>query len=81
MTQLLFFGRFSDLIENGVVTLPNTVTNTDELIVWLGETHDGFTDLWKKPGTTIVVNNEMVSRTQPINPTDEIAILSALSGG
>lgn len=81
MAHLLFFGQFSDIAENGDVALPAHVNNTDKLIVWLGETNERFTSLWNKSGTAIVVNNEIIRESQPIKTTDEIAILSALSGG
>lgn len=81
MAHLLFFGQFSDIAENGDVTLPDHVTDTQALIDWLGETHEGFAALWKKPGTMIVLNHETLSQTKLIKPSDEIAFLSALSGG
>ncbi len=81
MAHLLFFGQFSDIADNGEVTLPEHVTDTDALLLWLGETHDGFSVLWEKPGTMIVLNHETISEPKPIKPSDEIAFLSALSGG
>ena len=81
MARLLFFGQFSDIAENGDVALPSHVTDTEALVIWLGETYEGFTQLWKKPGTMIVLNHETISQPKPINPSDEIAFLSALSGG
>ena len=81
MAHLLFFGQFSDIAENGEVTLPDHVTNTEALILWLGETYDGFLALWEKPGTMIVLNHETLRAPSPLKPSDQIAFLSALSGG
>lgn len=81
MARLLFFGKFSDVAENGEVTLPEHVTDTEALIGWLGETHEGFAALWKTSGTMLVLNHQTISQPKPIKPSDEIAFLSALSGG
>ena len=81
MARLLFFGKFSDIAENGEVTLPSHVTDTEALLLWLGQAHDGFAALWENPGTMMVLNHVAVSGPTPIKPSDEIAFLSALSGG
>lgn len=81
MVTLLFFGRFSDIAENQTVTLPENVINTDSLTEYLSKLHVGFADVSNRPGTRIAVNKAIIQSNTDISNADEIAYMSALSGG
>ncbi len=83
MAQLLFFGRFTDVSTDTALAVPDSITNTQELTDWLSETLDGFRAEWLRPGARMAVNKELVIESAPVSVTDddEIAFMSALSGG
>lgn len=83
MAQFLFFGRFTDISSDAAMDLPRAVSNTQDLIDWLSETLDGFRAEWQRPGARMAVNRELVIESAPAGVTndDEIAFMSALSGG
>lgn len=83
MAQLLFFGRFTDVSADTAMAVPDSITNTQELTDWLSETLDGFKAEWLRPGARMTVNKELVIESAPVSVTDddEIAFMSALSGG
>jgi len=81
MATILFFGRFSDLSERLEIELPAEVTDKKSLSRFLSVEIDGFAALAAKPDTRISVNM-MVSMTEvSVSNEDEIAYMSALSGG
>ncbi len=83
MIKILYFGRFTDVAENADIALPDGVEDTKALIAWLTEQHDGFEPEWHRPGARIAINKTIVNDMQshPITDGDEIAFMSALSGG
>lgn len=81
MAFLLFFGRFSDLVEDHTLSLPENVTTTKALSEWLSETYAGFEAELERPGAQIAVNKHIIQSHTPIFDGDEIAYMSALSGG
>ncbi len=81
MAIIHYFGRFSDIADGGDVTLPQHVTDTDALTRWLAEDNERFAAEWRRPGAPVVVNQEIARGTHPIGQGDEIAFMSALSGG
>lgn len=81
MAKLLFFGRFSDVAENGDFPLPENVTDTEALTQYLSERFTGFADIAGRAGTRIAVNKAIIRSTVPVTDADEIAYMSALSGG
>ena len=81
MAIIHYFGRFSDIGLDGRVTLPAHVKDTAALATWLSEENDRFAAEWQRPGAQMVLNQEMVRGVQPLSDTDEVAFMSALSGG
>ena len=81
MIRLLFFGRFTDIMQSTEVELPDDITSTDALTVWLGQNHEGFQDVFDRSGTRIAVNQTLINQSTAISDNDEIAYMSALSGG
>lgn len=81
MAVILFFGRFSDLSDLLEIELPETVTDKDSLTAFLSEKIEGFAELVAKPDTRISVNMMVSMNPVPITNADEIAYMSALSGG
>ncbi len=79
--QLLFFGRFSDIAASGPVDLPDSVTDTQSLTAWLSEKYEGFEDLVNRAGSRIALNKVIIHSNTPVSNGDEIAFMSALSGG
>jgi len=78
---ILFFGRFSDLHERMEIDLPETVTNKASLTCFLSEKIEGFSQLAAKPDTRISVNMMVSMNETTVTNDDEIAYMSALSGG
>lgn len=81
MAHILYFGRFSTIADNGAMTLPDYVKNTQDLVQWLTDTVTGFAEIWQQPGTSLVINKTFVREKVDLKDSDEIAFLSALSGG
>lgn len=81
MATILFFGRFSDISNRLDVELPDTVTNKASLSHFLSGKIEGFADLAAKPDTRISVNMMVSMNESSISNDDEIAYMSALSGG
>ena len=81
MATILFFGRFSDLADRLDIELPDHVTDKKTLSAFLSDQIEGFGALASLADTRISVNM-MVSMTETaVSNTDEIAYMSALSGG
>jgi len=81
MAKVLFFGRFSDLSGPLDIDLPVTVTDKQSLSDFLSGEIEGFSALAAKPDTRISVNMMVSMDEVAISNTDEIAYMSALSGG
>lgn len=81
MAKILFFGRFSDLSGPIDIALPKTVTNKVSLSAFLSSEIAGFSDIAALPDTRISVNMLVSTQEVGISDTDEIAYMSALSGG
>lgn len=81
MAVILFFGRFSDLATRLDIDLPVSVTDKTTLTAFLSETIDGFGPLAALPDTRISVNMLVSMNEVPVGNDDEIAVMSALSGG
>jgi molybdopterin converting factor small subunit len=83
MIRILYFGRFSDIGTSGETARPESVTDTNSLIAWLTEQHSAFLAEWHRPGARLAVNQAIIPEleTAPIKDGDEIAFMSALSGG
>ena len=81
MATILFFGRFSDLSDRLELDLPETVTDKQSLTRFLGGKIEGFAPLAAKPDTRISVNMMVSMNEVVLSNEDEIAYMSALSGG
>ena len=81
MAKILFFGRFSDLSEPLEFDLPNEVVDKPSLTAFLSSILPGFADLAARPDTRISVNMMVSMQDVEIGNSDEIAYMSALSGG
>lgn len=81
MAKILFFGRLSDLSSARDLDLPSGVDSTDSLKAWLIEQDAGLADGLSGAGIFVSVNKEIKQSDAPITNDDEIAFMSALSGG
>jgi len=81
MAKILFFGKLSDASSAIDMLLPAGVTNTDDLTAHLSAQNAALKDALDSPGVFIAVNKEIVRETTAITDDDEIAYMSALSGG
>ena len=81
MAKILFFGRFSDISERREFSLPKSVNNSGDLIAWLSKDNPALAAQFERQGNRIAVNKVMIKGSVPIKDTDEIAFMSALSGG
>jgi len=81
MVSLLFFGRFSDISAARDMVLPAGVSDSDGLIAWLAENDEALAAQFARAGNRVAINKAMVSENTPIAAADEIAFMSALSGG
>ena len=81
MAKILFFGRFSDLSDPIEIELPKSVTNKPSLTAHLSSIIPGFADLAALPDTRISVNMMVSMKAVAVGNDDEIAYMSALSGG
>lgn len=81
MATILFFGRFSDLSGPLDIELPETVTDKHSLSLFLSTKIEGFAALVSKPDARISVNKMVSMDEVAVSNTDEIAYMSALSGG
>jgi len=81
MAKILFFGRFSDLSGPLNIELPNGVTDKPSLTAHISKLLPGFAELAALPDTRISVNMMVSMKEVEITNGDEIAYMSALSGG
>ncbi|WP_017931066.1 MoaD/ThiS family protein [Robiginitomaculum antarcticum] len=83
MAQFLFFGRFTDISKGFARDLPDGVSDSAALSLWLCRTFEGFEAQWQRAGARMAVNQVLVMGSAPvtIGNDDEIAFMSALSGG
>ena len=81
MATILFFGRFSDVSERLNIDLPDSVTDKKSLSDFLSGEIEGFAALAAKPDTRISVNMMVSMNEVAVGNDDEIAYMSALSGG
>lgn len=81
MAKILFFGRFSDVSKGIDIDLPESVMDKASLSTFLSGKIEGFADLAAQPDTRISVNMRVSTDEVPVTNEDEIAYMSALSGG
>ena len=81
MAKILFFGRFSDLSGPLELDLPASVTDKASLTSHLATKIPGFAQLAALPDTRISVNMLVTMPEVDVTNADEIAYMSALSGG
>lgn len=81
MAKILFFGRFSDLSGPLEIELPKDVEDKKTLASYLSTLISGFGELAERPDTRISVNMMVSPNEVEIKNDDEIAFMSALSGG
>ncbi len=81
MAKLLFFGRFSDIAPARDIDLPESIKDSDALVAWLSKTDAALAAQFARSGNRIAVNKVMISENAAITNSDEIAFMSALSGG
>ena len=81
MAVILFFGRFSDLSTRMDISLPPSVTDKVSLNAFLSKEIEGFAALVSRPDTRIAVNKMVSLNPVAVTDADEIAYMSALSGG
>lgn len=81
MAKILFFGRFSDLSEPLDIDLPSHVNDKPSLTAHLSSLIPGFAELAALPDTRISVNMMVSMKAVAVGNDDEIAYMSALSGG
>ena len=83
MVKLLYFGRFTDVAKNADIDLPKNVSDSKALVAWLTEQHVGFEAEWQRAGARMAINKTVINdmETHAITDGDEVAFMSALSGG
>lgn len=81
MIKLLFFGRFSDVAAAQDIALPQGVSTSDDLVTYLSGENPALAAQFARAGNRIAVNKDMVAVPVVIMDGDEIAFMSALSGG
>jgi len=81
MAKILFFGRFSDLSDPMEIDLPSSVIDKPSLTAHLSSVIPGFAEIAALPDTRISVNMMVSMNEVAVGNTDEIAYMSALSGG
>lgn len=81
MIEILFFGRLGDASEAMRIELPDAVSDTAALTVWLSKQNSGLAIELEKAGNRIAVNKTIITENTLLKDGDEIAYMSPLSGG
>jgi len=81
MAKILFFGRFSEISGPLEIDLPSHVVDKPSLTTHLSTILPDFAELAARPDTLISVNMMVSMKDVEIKNVDEIAYMSALSGG
>jgi len=81
VAKILFFGRFSEISGPLEIDLPSHVVDKPSLTTHLSSILPGFAELAALPDTLISVNMMVSMKDVEIKNVDEIAYMSALSGG
>jgi len=81
MIKILFFGRFSDAANPLDCELPAGVSDIAGLAQWIAESNPAFAALYEAGGHRLSLNQCFCAPATSIKDGDEIAFMSALSGG
>ncbi|MEE9346967.1 MAG: MoaD/ThiS family protein [Robiginitomaculum sp.] len=81
MATILFFGKLSDVSGALTVDLPQDVRSGAALKKWLGGRDAALQAALEQAGVSMAVNQQMALGDVAISNDDEIAFMSALSGG
>lgn len=79
--DILFFGRLGDVSPTLSAALPDGVTDTDSLKIWLSQNNEALANELSKAGNRIAVNKTIINKNTALSNTDEVAFMSPLSGG
>lgn len=79
--DILFFGRLGDVSPNISTPLPDGVSDTDSLSLWLSGGNEALAQELAKTGNRIAVNKAIISENTALSNDDEVAFMSPLSGG
>lgn len=82
MAELLYFGRLTDITGTDAerVALPNEVTDTQKLRIWL-DAERGWDGVLTDPSVRIAINDEIVPDPSDVADGDRIAFLPPVGGG
>jgi molybdopterin synthase sulfur carrier subunit len=75
---ILLFGAAKDIAGAPVVEKPEHVSDVAALKVWL---YEAYPALHQLKSLMIAVNRSYAADSQPVNSTDEIAVIPPVSGG
>lgn len=78
---ILFFGRFCALSTQREWDVPEDIKNTEQLTAWLASDMPELSELLSHAGAHIALNQTIIQGPAPISTGDEIAYMSAMSGG
>jgi molybdopterin converting factor small subunit len=81
MIKILFFGRFSDAATQMECELPEGVSDIKALAAWICSDNAAFAKLYAGKGNRVALNQCFADPAALIQDGDEIAFMSALSGG
>ena len=81
MIKLMFFGRFTDIAASRDSELPIEISTVKDLAAWLGKDDDPLRHALAQKGVRVAVNQVMTDFDAPVVDGDEVAFMSALSGG
>jgi len=79
--DILFFGRLGDVASNISAPLPDGVSDTDSLTLWLSNHNEALAHELTKTGNRIAVNKAIITANTSLSDIDEVAYMSPLSGG
>lgn len=80
--RVQFYGRLADLIgRRHLDDIPDTLADGEALRGWLADAHPQLAEVLARPGTRLVVDNEIADWSAALAAAGDIAVIPAVSGG
>ena len=83
MIRVLFFGKFSDMVDNpgGLELPPEGVATVADIVSRIASVDPVLHEEITRPQVLVAVNQDLVSRETAVNDGDEVAFLPPVTGG
>jgi sulfur-carrier protein len=79
--ELKFFGRLGDIAGDSLQFESDKISTLEDVIAILAQQHPAVHKAISEPQVMVAVNQQVVDKSAPVSPGDEIAFLPPVTGG